>query len=149
MTCPHELKGRPIAAGSKSPTIPIRELLGKLLSPLAPHLKTYVKDDRDFSRILPRTIDYEGTLLSCDVVSLYTSIPHELGIQALQFWLNKLRPQKDLPSNLLSKPLYSCWTIIIFYLIYFASIRTSVPQWVQSSHLTMLVLQWGSLRKPD
>ena len=91
MTCPHELKGRPIAAGSKSPTIPIRELLGKLLSPLVPHLKTYVKDDRDFSRILPRTIDYEGTLLSCDVVSLYTSIPHELGIQALQFWLNKLR----------------------------------------------------------
>ena len=61
----------------------------KILAPFVPNLKTYVKDDRDFLSRIPRTIDYECELFSWDIVSLYTSIPHELGIEALTYWLSR------------------------------------------------------------
>ncbi len=87
MDTPKDLKGRPITAGPNTPTRGLSELLEKVLAPLVPNLKTYVKDDRDFLSRIPRFIDYECDLISCDIVSLYTSIPHELGIEALRYWL--------------------------------------------------------------
>ena len=91
MDAPDDLKGRPITAGPKTPTRGLSELLEKILAPLVPHLKTYVKDDRDFLSRIPRNIDYECDLISWDVVSLYTSIPHDLGIEALRYWLTKYK----------------------------------------------------------
>ena len=61
------------------------------MKPLVPQLKSYIKDDWDFLRKLPSEIPYDCDLYTCDVVSLYTSIDHDLGLQALQYWLNKLR----------------------------------------------------------
>ena len=54
-------------------------------------MKTYVKDDWDFIRKLPSHFDYPCVLASCDVVSLYTSIPHDLGLEALSYWIDKKR----------------------------------------------------------
>ena len=87
MEVPDGLKGRPITAGPNTPTRGLSELLEKVLAPLVPHLKTFVKDDRDFLSRIPRFINYECELISWDVVSLYTSIPHDLGIEALRYWL--------------------------------------------------------------
>ena len=58
---------------------------------MEPHLKSYVKDDIDMLRKLPRKIDPDSDLYSFDVVSLYTSIGHQLGIEALSYWCDKLR----------------------------------------------------------
>ena len=86
---PEDLKGRPITAGPNSPTRGLCELLEKILSPFVPKLKTFVKDDRDFLSRIPRFIDYDCDLISCDIVSLYTNIPHDLGLEALRYWLTK------------------------------------------------------------
>ena len=91
MNTPQDLKARPIIAGSNSPTNRLSELLEKILTPLVPHLKSYVKDDIDMLRKLPRKIDCDSDLYSFDVVSLYTSIGHDLGIEALSYWYDKLR----------------------------------------------------------
>jgi hypothetical protein len=89
MDVPPDLKGRPITAGSTTPTRGLSELLEKILAPFVPHLKTYVKDDRDFLSRLPRFVPYECDLISCDIVSLYTNIPHDLGIEAVRYWLTQ------------------------------------------------------------
>ena len=91
MTVPKDLKGRPIIAGPESPTQRLSELLEKLLSPLVTLLKSYVKDDWDFLRKLPKQVDFDCDLYSVDIVSLYTSIPHELGMEAISYYFDKHR----------------------------------------------------------
>ena len=91
MQPPEDLKGRPIVGGPNSPTQGISVLLEKILTPIASCLKTYVKDDWDFIRKLPSHVDYPCVLASCDVERLYTSIPHDLGLEALSYWIVKKR----------------------------------------------------------
>ena len=43
----------------------------------------------DFLNHIPKTVQPETTLVSFDVVSLYTNIPHNLGLEAIDFWLEK------------------------------------------------------------
>ena len=91
MAPPDDLKGRPIIAGPNSPTQHLSKLLEKILSPLVPYIKSYIKDDWDFLRKLPSSIDYDCTLYSCDIISLYSNITHDLGLKALEYWITKLR----------------------------------------------------------
>lgn len=90
---PPDLKGRPIVAGPMSPTHRLCLLLDRILKPLLCHIKSYIKDDLDFIRKLPVSYDYECTLYSVDIVSLYTSIPLELGLEAMKFWVYKYRDE--------------------------------------------------------
>ena len=76
---PEDLSGRPIVAGPESPTQCSGKLIEILLKPVAPCLTTYIKDDWDFIRFSPSEVEFDCTLYSCDLVSLYTSIPTELG----------------------------------------------------------------------
>ena len=62
MPCPANLKGRPIIAGPEAPTQRLSELMEKLLSPLVPLLKSYVKGDWNFMNKLSRTTDFECQL---------------------------------------------------------------------------------------
>ena len=50
-----------------------------------------IKDDWDFIRKLPSRVDYSCVLASCDIVSLYTSVPHDLELEALLYWTEKKR----------------------------------------------------------
>ena len=81
MQPPEDLKGRPIVGGPNSLTQGISVSC----------LKTYIKHDWDFIRKLPSHVDYPCVLASCDVVSLYTSISHDLGLEALSYWIDKKR----------------------------------------------------------
>ena len=91
MDPPQDLKGRPIIAGPNSPTQHLSSILEKILSPLVPYMKSYIKDNWDFLRKLPSNVDYNCTLYSCDIVSLYSNITHELGLTALEYWIEKRR----------------------------------------------------------
>ena len=91
MPCPPDLKGRPIIAGPVSPTQRLSELMEKILSPLVPLLKSYIKDDWDFINRLPRTTNFECEIYSVDIVSLYTNIPHKLGLEAVEYYVDKHR----------------------------------------------------------
>ena len=88
MTVPQDLKGRPIIAGPESPTQRLSELVEKILSPLVPRLRSFVQDDIDFVRKLPRSTTFECEIYSVDIVSLYTNIPHELGIEAVGYYID-------------------------------------------------------------
>ena len=91
MEAPQDLKGRPIIAGPEAPTQHLSALVEKIISPLVPKLKSYIKDDWDFQRKLPRTLNYSATLYSFDIVSLYTNITHDLGLKALEYFIDKYR----------------------------------------------------------
>ena len=91
MPCPPDLKGRPIIAGPAAPTQRLSELIEKILSPLVPLLKSYVKDDWNFVNKLPRTTDFDCEIYSIDIVSLYTNIPHSLGLEAVSYYVDKFR----------------------------------------------------------
>ena len=84
---PSDLKLRPIVAGPICPTRPLSNLIDILLKPFLLQVKSYVKDNLDFLSKCSRE-NYEDTLLvTFDVVSLYTNIPHTFGLEALDYWL--------------------------------------------------------------
>ena len=89
MQPPEDLKERPIEDGPKSPTQGISGLLEKILIPVVSCLKTYITDNLDFIRKLSSHVDYPCVLVSCDVLSLYTSIPHDLGLGTLSYLIEK------------------------------------------------------------
>ncbi|WP_179116229.1 reverse transcriptase domain-containing protein, partial [Solemya velum gill symbiont] len=86
---PADLKFRPIIGGPNSATQRLSHLLDLILKPLCKEVPSFVRDDIDFLQKLPETVTSNATLVSFDIVSLYTNIPHELGIQAVQYWLSK------------------------------------------------------------
>ena len=67
---PESLKGRPIVAGPESPTKHLCQLIDRILSPIVPCQVSYIKDDWDFVRKLPKQVAPNSKLISCDIVSL-------------------------------------------------------------------------------
>lgn len=43
----------------------------------------------DFLNHIPNTVENNTTLVSLDVTNLYTNIPHNLGLEAISFWMDK------------------------------------------------------------
>ena len=88
-----QLKFRPIISSSYAPTSHISAFIDEILKPLVPELASYCRDTYHFISKLSSysTIESETLLATFDVVSLYTNIPHDLGIEAIQFWLQKRR----------------------------------------------------------
>ena len=89
MEIPPSLKARPIISSTNPPTKNLSILLSILLNPIVPNLHSYIKDDWDFLRKLPRNINSKCNLYTVDIVSLYTSIPHELGVKAIEYFISK------------------------------------------------------------
>ena len=90
MPLPDDLKGRPINGDVNSVTHGLSKLLEKILKPLVPQMKSFIKDEFDFVNKIPRKVDVGVYAVSCDVTSLYTSIPVDLGIEAVDYWLGRL-----------------------------------------------------------
>ena len=91
MQPPEDLKGRPILGDPSSSIQGISSLLEKILTPNFLCLKTYIKDNWDFIRRLPSHVDFHCVLASCDVVSLYTSLSHDLGLEVLSYLIREKR----------------------------------------------------------
>ena len=85
---PNNLKGKPIVAGPNSQTQALSSLIEKILKYILPCLTTYIKYDWHLIKQLPGNLNYEVTLYLCDIESLYTSIPIDLGLEAILYWLN-------------------------------------------------------------
>ena len=82
--------GRPIVSSCGAPTEEISLFVDYHLAPLVNTLPSYIKDTTDFLvklQILPPLLP--GTLLvTLDVKSLYTNIPHDEGMEACRATLN-------------------------------------------------------------
>ena len=87
--CPENLKLRPIVGGPNSATQRLSHLLDILLKPLCKHVKSFIRDDIDFLNHLPKKCSPNSKLVTFDVVSLYSNIPNDLGLEAIKYWLNK------------------------------------------------------------
>ena len=48
-----------------------------------------MKNDCDLSRFLPCFLNFYSVLYSCDIESIYTSIPVDLGIEAIDYWITR------------------------------------------------------------
>ena len=86
---PKDLTFRPIVAGPVCPTHRLSKLLDKLLQPYLQEVHSFVRDDIHFLSLVPRDVPNDTVLLTCDVVNLYNIIPHNAGINALEYWLTK------------------------------------------------------------
>ena len=86
---PPEIPSRLIVAGLNSPTHRLSIILHIILRPLTEKVTSYVRDDMDFLNYLPNKIDFDSTFVSFDVTSLYTNISHELGIEAISYWIDQ------------------------------------------------------------
>ena len=86
---PEDLPFRPIVAGPNCPTSRLSNLIDIILKPLVSHVTSYIRDSTDFLTKLPTTVPNETLLATFDVVSLYTNIPHDLGLTAVKYWLDK------------------------------------------------------------
>ena len=51
-------------------------------------MPSFIRDDLDFLNYLPDEIDEHTLLVSFDVVSLYTSIFHDLALTAIEHWID-------------------------------------------------------------
>ena len=67
----------------------LSNLIDILLQPYTKHIKSYIKDTTDFLSKLPTSTNPKTLLVSFDVVNLYTNIPHDLGIEAIDYCLRK------------------------------------------------------------
>ena len=85
---PADLKLRPIIAGTICPTHRLSHFLDKLLQPLVGKIASYIKDSYDFLRKIPEKLTEETELATLDVENLYGSIRHELGLEAVGYWLD-------------------------------------------------------------
>ncbi|XP_076455795.1 uncharacterized protein LOC143290328 [Babylonia areolata] len=85
--------GRPIVSVCACPTVIVSDVLDKILQPIVTTLPTYIKGTGDTLRLLDDLSFPDNStelhLFTMDIVSLYTSIPHGDGLQALKHYLEK------------------------------------------------------------
>ena len=75
---------RRIISGCEGPTEKLSAFADKLLQPFAQQQKSYLKDTTAFINFIERTkVPEKALLVSMDVMSFYTNIPQEEGIQTI------------------------------------------------------------------
>ena len=52
-------------------------------------MTSYLRDTTDFLNNIPETVPKDTILASFDIESLYSTIPHALGLEAVDYWLEK------------------------------------------------------------
>ena len=92
--------GGPIISSGVAPTEKVSKFLDSHMQPIMRKGWSYIKDSQDFinkSRKLGKIPD-NAILVTADVVGLYPSIPHNVGLRALKEALDK-REQKKIPTE--------------------------------------------------
>ena len=141
------IPGRPIVSSCGSPTENIFRFVDYFLQPLTRALPSYVWGTTDFLhklRELP-VLSPESLLVTLDVSSLYTNIPHDEGINACEEFLNtrtdQSPPTKDLCQLIqliLKKGMLSFLTERIIY-------NNKELPWEPEWHRRTLTCSWESV----
>ena len=139
---------RPIVSANEAPTENISAYIDYICQPLMKALPSYIRDTKDFlQKTLSITSLPPGSfLVTADVVSLYTNIPHEEGIQALMTSMceNKhLLPEDAPPPHCAKQLLEFILTENCFEFV--NSINKSMAQlWERNVLLPTLVYTWAT-----
>ena len=96
--------GRPIIAAIDSPTSKLARFADHHLKPIAEQLPSYVKDTGSFLRKINKIgkVPKNSILVTMDVSSLYTNIPHREGLNAVARAL-EARTNRSVPTRVLLK----------------------------------------------
>ena len=86
---PNDLKLGPIVDSPKCTTRKLSQLIEILLKHFLKRIKSLIRDSLDFFKKCPRDVDENTEIVTFDVISLYTSIPHEFGLEARDYFLTK------------------------------------------------------------
>ncbi|CAJ0956185.1 unnamed protein product [Ranitomeya imitator] len=83
--------GRPIVESTNSLLSPLAITLEKILSPTVPNMRSFTKDTAHFLKLLRDLgpLPPQSVLVTMDVTSLYTSIGHQQGIEAVMTYLQQ------------------------------------------------------------
>ena len=77
--------GRPIVSDCSSESYEVTSFIEHFLNPLAKKHKSYIRDTQDFLNKMKREkLSKHSILVAADVVSLYPSIPHKDGLEAVR-----------------------------------------------------------------
>lgn len=108
------IPGRPIVSSIKSLTENISEFLTLCLQPIIPKIRSYIKNTKHFLQKIMKLPKQKHNILlvTIDVQSLYTNIPHKEGIEACLFFTEKYR--KFLPKYAPNKTILK--TLLLFVL---------------------------------
>ena len=90
--------GRPIISGCDGPTVRLSKYADHFLKPLVSNIPSFVKDSTDFLRRifkLNHNLPNDIILLTIDVRSLYTNIPHDDGIAASIEYLQRFNSEAN------------------------------------------------------
>ena len=85
---PSDLTLRPIVAVPNCPTRHLSNLIDILLEPFLIYVKSCIKDNLDFLAKCSREKKRDTILTTFDVVGLCSNIPHEHGLEAIEYWLD-------------------------------------------------------------
>ena len=82
--------GRPIVAQTNSLLAPLSEFVDSFIKPFVHALPAYIRDSTDLINKISCITDLPDDvfLVTFDVASLYTNIPHDGGVEALGFYLS-------------------------------------------------------------
>ena len=100
--------GRPIVASFGSLTERISSYLDHVLQPIVQKIPSYIKDSYSFLEILsniklPPNPEHPVLIATIDVKSLYSEIPMDEGLAALEHFLNQRDPQSKPSTAFLTK----------------------------------------------
>ena len=84
-----DLKLRPTVGGQKCSIRRLSNFLDLILKPLTKHVKSNIKDNIEFLKTCERNVTNGTVLITFDVCSLYTNIPHE--IRAIEYFVSNYR----------------------------------------------------------
>ena len=65
--------------------------LDLILKPLTKHVKSNIKDNIEFLKTCERNVTDDTVLVTFDVCYLYTNIPHEFGLRAIEYLVSNYR----------------------------------------------------------
>ena len=96
--------GRPIISGIGTLTENISGAIENIIKPMIRNTKSYIQDTTDFLNSINNidNLPEDAILVTMDVVSLYSNIPHDEGLKALDRFLNNY-PNTPLEKNSILK----------------------------------------------
>ena len=87
-----DLKLRPIVGVSKCSTrVFLSNFLDLILKPPSKHAKSNINDNIELLKTCKRNVTDDTVLVTFDVYSLYTNIPHEFGLRAIEYFISNCR----------------------------------------------------------
>ena len=84
---PKDIKLGPIVGGPKCPTRRLSNFFDLILKSLTKHVKSNIKDNIEFLKTCKRNVTDDTDLVTVDVCSLNTNIPHDFGLRAIEYFV--------------------------------------------------------------